>query len=371
MYFSLSNIPDERGSSYRSPTIKSRTFTSQFLPNIKRQEFGSSITVNPRNFFTTVLKEEFEEIIEEDIAPQANIPSLVSIEGIKSRYPKSVPNFDHYCAFNRKTELMEENKLRGQHIQKLRKELAKLKASEAFALGHFRERRSFQDTQERIIQLSEDMFNLYNIRYKFVDTTTQDCLMAIEKVKDRFLLANCLEILMKEISKFPYSFFKKIGMQTFTFCQKVEFHKDPRNPMIAKKLFGGLFSITALQKESDIIDFFYRNVFYHLKSQIPDLDTHWAKVYVKKSTTIMHITMDITVRESTKPKRGFFDDQWRLFRDLIVSPNSTLKHESNVIRIKAFKLKGCMEKLDADGINEDWWKKLGLSLIVGSLDHLV
>jgi len=266
---------------------------------------------------------------------------------------------------------MEENKLREKHVQKLKKELAKVKATEDFSMGHFRERRSFVDSQERIIKLSEDMFNLYNIRYKFVETTTQDCLMAIEKIKDRFLLANCLEILMKEISKFPYSFFKKIGMQNFTFCERVEFHKDPRNPMIAKKLFGGLFSITALQKESDIIDYFYRNVFYHLKIQIPDLDSQWSKVYVKRSTTILHITMDITVKESTRPKKGFFDDQWKLFRDLIVTPNATLKHESNVIRIKAFKLKDCMEKLDTDGINEDWWKKLGLCLIVGSLDNLL
>jgi len=373
MHFSLPNIPEERALSQRTSSIKSRTFTSGFfLPSLNnKQESGSSVTVNSRNFFTTVLKEETEEIIEEDIAPQAYIPSYVSLEGIKSRFPKTMPNFEHHYTLFRKTELMEENKLRSQHIEKLVKDLKKQKTSHEFLCdADFRAMRSHLEARERVIKLSEDIFNLYNIRYKFAEVTTQDCLMSLEKIKDRLLLANSLEVLIKEISKFPFSFFKKIGMQSFIFCERIEFHKDPRNPMISKKLFAGLFSTTALQKESDIVDYFYRNMFYHMKQQIPDLDTHWAKVYIKKSKTIMHISMDVTVKESTRPKRGFFDDQWKLFRDLIITPNASLKHESNVIRIKAFKLKDCMEKLDADGISDAWWKKLGLSLVVGSLDHL-
>jgi len=130
------------------------------------------------------------------------------------------------------------------------------------------------------------------------------------------------------------------------------------------------FSLNKLKTEEDILETFYKIVFYHLKEKIPGFDNNWAKVYIKTSKMKMHTSMGVIVSESTKFKTDSFEEQSKLFRELILSPNSALKHESNLVRTKAFRLKDCIESIDTDGIHESWWKKRGLSLAAGSLGSI-
>lgn len=371
MYSSLTSLSEHPVSSRVSLSTKSRTSTF-FLPSVRssiRDNKSKTILLTSKNFFTTTLREETEEIIEDDISTPVHT-SLT--RDLSSKMPKTLPELNRPNS-TFKSELSEENTQRGNRALHYLTEFKSLMKDQEHHLdtnGVYRERRSNINLRDRLLRLCENVLNVYNIQLKIAEMTSQDSLMKVEKVKDRFILARYLELIIQEMCKFPYSFFKKLGLSVLTFCQDYELYKEPNNPMVSKKVFGGMFAINKLGNEENVVNQFYKILFYHLKTQLPDLDSQWSKVYIRTSKTIMHISMNMIVTQSTKPKKNFFEEQCRLFKEVILAPNNVLKHESNMVRMKAYKLKNSMEGIDPDGITEAWWKKRGLNLIVGSLDHI-
>jgi len=314
-----------------------------------------------------MLQEKTEEVIEDEFL-MYDVP-VESMNTLKK--PKTLPELSKIKTITL-SQIAEENKLRDSRVKDCLEHLHTLNTQDDLKLDiscQFRDRRSNLDLRDRIIRTSENILDLYNIRLNVVNNGTIDSLIAVDPVKDRFAYAKFLQTVVQEISRFPYSFYKKIGLSMITVCQKIQLFKDRKDPIVKRKLLSGMFILDHLSNENEIINTFYKVLFFYLKDQIPDLDTHWAKVYTKKSRAFMNSSTNVIITQCTKVK-DYYEDQYPLFKNMVRNPNATLKNESNIVRIKCFKLKDSMEKIDPDGINLAWWRQQGFNMIVGSLDHI-
>ena len=222
-----------------------------------------------------------------------------------------------------------------------------------------RKRRTKIEIQKRTFSLFERILCLYQLRFDIAFGIISDSFLDIDGVNDNFDLIQAMKDLAPIISRFPYTFFRKLRIPVLTFCDDVFFHKAHGSFCENRILAKSLIPIKKLDSQQKLTDHFIQILFYHLRSSTPNFETRLSKVEQEKpkqNATI--VLMRFTDNKLKIKKKLGVEKDWIILKMLILNPKEALYNKNGTVRAKASIFRSFLEELDPEGINEKWWTKL-------------
>ena len=277
-------------------------------------------------------------------------------------------------------DLTEENCLRKSKVETLLQEIMRFDTSSVHekpvdsTIFYSKEqvRRRKNEAQRRIFSLFEQILCLYELKFKIVIDSYSDSFLEVDKVEDHFAMIEYIQILAPVICKFPYSFLRRVGFPIITFCQDYFVHQPGHNFGEARILTRGLFPLSKFDTAEKMIDHFMQILYLNIKNMTPDFEAKMQKIdqeRPRKTTQKSLLISPTTSRARLVRKKLPGDKEWFILKTLIMKPNQALTHDNQAFQQKAQLFKGFIEEIDPEGIDNAWWGKLELTLILPSI-HL-
>jgi len=350
--FSFKNGTSFSSSLSRPPRIK--------LPHLK--------TLPPRNnnnsfnFFSTRAVDKNEVITSDTINSPDTLLKLTKYQGHRTA------RWDTFCDGIYKPHYKDENTYRVARVKEQLGEFLKYKLKLNHATG-----RDERDIEAKLYSISEAILNFYNISLNIMTNNSADSHLEFIAIKSRSEVVRVFLTLIPELCKFPYSFYSKIDLISLSFCGSVAILQQNSRKLAEKRIFNGIFPVGNLRSEEQVQNHFYKILTYLIKTIEPDFDKKLTRVaMITKSRTMLMNSTNFIVNESIKKKKdsGSFDEQSKLLKTLICKPTGILHNASETIAYKGAKLKGILETVDSDGIDQDFWSQLGYNPLDGSLHDI-
>jgi uncharacterized short protein YbdD (DUF466 family) len=281
-------------------------------------------------------------------APQAEVP------------PSLDPNLNFAEMMSQK--LIEENTAREKKLMAIFKEFVGCQEYTNI-VKHYKEnpKQYSPSTVDELWRHTEEISALYNINMSIMTYSHFDSAARFEPIKDRKVMQLLLVCLIPEICKFPYSFYKKVGIRMLSFCLYSIVNNSAHQTLYLKKRWHGLFSLDTENNPERIIKHFYKVIAFHVVATDKNIEAKWKKInspgfkYGASKAKYKELAEGFLSHEGMK---SMFEDQGEIMAALMVNYGNTVSHPDNIVREKAFLLRDMMNPLDKEGMTDEFW--LGL-----------
>ena len=318
-------------------TDPSMLFPFRF-PSFKTNHSVSSPTINPSKFLSPKNRSS--------VATNQETPNF----GMKTSMTEEEDPIDEYL----KSELQEENSLRQMQVINVMKEFNKLRIRNK-ELNPTQLKKQQLNLRENIIALAEKVLSLYNITHLYITFPKIDSLLKLDTMNDRTSLAQLYRAVIPELCKFPYSFFKRLGLVNLTFADNCVVYKTSDPAMAQRKILRGVFPLAKLPEKEERILHFYKIILFLMKKRCPDFDQEWVRITPKPKNP----NSVFGVKVAEKP-RNLFQEQVEVFRAFLQDPDDFLQSVIEYKKFQGLKFKEVMEMIDPVGINNIWWKEVAV-----------
>jgi hypothetical protein len=220
-----------------------------------------------------------------------------------------------------------------------------------------------------ILKVWDKILSLYQIEVDIPLIGTLDSVIEIDPAEDKDKIITYVGIILPELCKFPYTFYKALKVRKFTFCGNAT-PQDPSKPTTyMKKYYNWNFYVNKHIHPEDIKKHFYRQIWYNILRQNSDINEQWFNkfpvfqfdktsfhAYNNEQPEIISVPGYLNVRCAENP----LIDQFEIFYNLLANPEKMLNHLDKTIASKAMFVKNVLEEVDTEGISFGFWKALGL-----------
>lgn len=238
----------------------------------------------------------------------------------------------------------------------------------------------FYDNQRKVKSLSlaerdgsvtkvfEEVMEMYQLQVTLVNEHIHDSALTVNPLnKESLAFSQYLNILLIQMTKFPHTFFRKVGLRIFSFCDSVILNKSDHKEIYYKRALSGLFEVEKLKTLQEIKLYFYKLICYHIAQTSETFHSEWMKINQKG----FNYTRDPRALAFFERIRGFLNydcmkslqmDQAQILEKLILDHNKILNHEDDIIRRKAELLMEHLLKIDPSFHSIKGWEKISSRL---------
>jgi len=219
------------------------------------------------------------------------------------------------------------------------------------------------EKENYIVKVFEEILDFYQLQFNTRHDSSHDSAVSINPVKvDSLAFCQYLNILLIQITKFPNSFFRKLGLRIFSFCDSVTINKSAHKEIYYKRVLSGLFEVEKLKTLQEIKFYFYKFVCYHIAQTSETFNREWAKLNQKGFL----YTKEPRALACFDKIKGFLNmecmksqqmDQAQILEKVMIDHNRILNHDDEIIRKKANLLMDHLSKIDPSFRTLNGWEK--------------
>ena len=211
------------------------------------------------------------------------------------------------------------------------------------------------------LKLFENALDLCHIHFKmFTDFRTDSAMTIAPTDENDLAFVQYITMVLIHMAKFPFSFFRRLGLRQFAFCASMTLEKTAHKEVYFKRVLGGLFEVENFKSPQEIRLFFYKFLCYHIGQKYDGFNAQWKKLnqkgfeYFKEfyGSPKLENTQGFLNIESIRSSQN---DQAQILEKLMSNDIKLFSHSDVIIRNKAELMKNILLTIDpAFAILKEW-----------------
>mmetsp|Transcript_32267 Transcript_32267/g.29110 ORF Transcript_32267/g.29110 Transcript_32267/m.29110 type:complete len:125 (+) Transcript_32267:390-764(+) len=116
---------------------------------------------------------------------------------------------------------------------------------------------------------------MYQIQLSMELKVQEDCVMKMIPIDEESKMVTYLGILIPELQRFPYSFYRALEVRQFNFVGKIELLNPERIETFKKRYYNWHMMVDSQRQPQEILDHFLRLICFAIVNKSPSFGEAW------------------------------------------------------------------------------------------------